>query len=162
MPQSALLALSLAVQKSLEMDLPALVDRVNADNLPEYPIAMPTQVDLGVRVEMLKKKVNELPALACGCYVRETHEATNDAISYAVMPYTIDVYLGHKDPTALYIHAQKWALALDLWAEEFASLLIPGMTSDEAPNIEISNALEERDGTYRQLVSATGTFYGME
>jgi hypothetical protein len=159
-----MLKLALALQEKLEDEIPALIDEINAEEFPEVPIVPPIQVLRGVRTEMLQRDLSELPSLACGIYVRANlaDDEGQQEFSSVSMPYVIDVYLGNESADNLYIQAHKWALVLDLFVERHASDLLFGYLADEAPDIDISYVLSLRDGTYRQLVSATGFIDGTE
>jgi hypothetical protein len=112
---------------------------------------------------MIKRDLAELPAMACGVYVREVAESGEQDFSYVMMPYAIDVYLGEEeDADALYVKALKWGNVLDLFVERYGSSILPGYYTDEAPDIDISYVLELRDGSYRQLVTAIGVLASVE
>lgn len=163
MPFSNMLDLALSLKQSLVTNIPALVDEVNALYPNDgYPIVVPTDYVLGVRTEMLKRKDDQLPVMACGIYLREEEHEGEQTFSSVFMPYIIEVYMGGTDPDMLYVQATKYAMVIDQWVERYASTVMFGFTSDEAPDIDISYVLEERGNKYRQLVAATGVFVGME
>ncbi len=156
---SELLDLNLALQASLERELPALVDEINAAKHPDLPIVMPKTVDLGIRTEMLDRDIEELPALACGINLRQVDDSLEQDVSYVLMPFSIDVYLGDEDATNLFIRSLKWALVLDQWTERFSYTVLDGIVGDEAPDLDVTYVLEDkRRKTFRQLVTATGVF----
>lgn len=164
MALSSMLDLALGLKQSLEDNVPALIDEVNAkypnDNAP---LDVPQSYLLGVRTDMIKSNVKQLPVMACGVYMREEEHEGEQLFSSVFMPYIVEAYLGGTDPDVLYIQSTKYAMVIDLWVERYASQLLFGFQADEAPDIDISYVLgPERDKTYRQLVAATGVFVGME
>ncbi len=164
MPKSNMLTLALALRDSLVTELPALVSEINTAHFPDTPITVPSSVTLGTRVEMLKRELDELPALACGIYTRSPvrEDEAQQEWSQILLPFIIDVYLGDTSADDLYVKSHKWALVLDLYIERYGSSLLFGYYTDEAPILEVSYCLEHRDGTFRQLISATGVFSSSE
>lgn len=155
---SKMLELTLAFRANLEVNLAPLIAEVNLMAPIDVLIAVPRQIDLGIRTEMLERKLPELPALACGVYLREVAEEGEQDWSRVLFPWTIDVYEGDKDPTTLYIKSLKWALVLDKWTELHSDTVLKHVLGDEAPSIDISYTLAMRDHSHRQLISAVGVF----
>jgi hypothetical protein len=158
-----MLTLAVALQDSLEAHIPDLIAEVNAEFYPDIPIVPPIIYNKGIRTEMLKRDVEELPVLASDIYVREVINGDySGPASDVAFPFVIDVYLGDKDEgdgaaaDRLFYQTHKWAVVLDLFVERYATDLIEGYTADEAPSLDRSYVLELRGDEYRQLVTATG------
>jgi hypothetical protein len=165
-----MLKLTLALRDSLVTNIPALVSEVNStevdkDGNPYVALDLPKPAEgatstfsLGVRTDMLKRDLVELPARACGIYLRTPTLEGEQGYSEVIFPFTIDIYLGSENADDMYIQALKWGLVLDLWQERYGGRVLPGFTTEEAPDLDISYSLELRGSEYRQLVTRTGVF----
>lgn len=172
MPSSSFLAVSLALERSLQNDLAGLLVEVNAAQLPDRPIYLPASIELGISTDMLQRKLphditfptdSELPAISISVHNRVAHYSGEEEFSQVIYGCVVDIYCGDKVKRDLYIKTTKWAMVMDLWVERFCSRLVHGLFAEEAPDIEITYTLTEpRDKTFRQLVTVVFTLMGPE
>jgi len=155
-----MLELALAMQDSLQATIPDLIDEINPLIRPNITLTQPPgDVEFGIRTDMLDKEPSELPVVACGIYSRVPEDEGEQEFSIVMVDYIINIYIADIDVNNIFIRSHKWAILLDLWVERYGSTLLPGYLTAEAPDIDISYVLElPREGTFRQLITASG-FY---
>jgi hypothetical protein len=156
------LNLVVALNQKLVDELPGIIDEVNAiytdDTLP-----YPADIERGISVEILQRKLEELPVVASFIYERIPVQDGENGWSKLMYPVVLEAYIGGEDKDVLNIQAVKWGIALCEFIERHVAqkMLLPGYFSYNTPKTDATYVLKKRDG-YRQLISVVAQIKGPE
>lgn len=173
MSTSLWLELALNFQESLETNLPALVDEINAMEVGSaYPIVMPApdvegnRVSLDIDPNLINGNFEDFPRIQVGVFSRDVVKPLQQNADLLSFPYVIEIYVAGATKKAVFVQSVKWGLVLDQYFERYGNLVYPTrFRTAYSTNVSLTFSLPKGRGTsvyYTKLISADGEFAAYE
>lgn len=172
MSTSLWLELALNFQESLEQNLPALVDEINAMQVGSaYPIVMPppdiegNRVSLDIDPNLINGNFQDFPRIQVGIFSRDPLKPMEQKVELLSFPYVIEIYVAGLTKKAVFVESVKWGLVLDQFFERFGNTVHPSFRTAYYTKVSLTFSLPKGRGAsvfYTKLISADGEFAAYE